>query len=112
LLKLDNYSTPFLTLSNQKYPRQGTQVFAIGSPLGITDSLTAGIITKSSRDHLFTDTQILPGNSGGPLIDADGKVLGVNTAVVAQNRNADGLGLAIYVSRIRSEFARELGGKL
>ncbi len=112
LLKLDNYSTPFLTLSNQKYPRQGTQVFAIGSPLGITDSLTAGIITKSSRDHLFTDTQILPGNSGGPLIDADGKVLGVNTAVVAQNRNADGLGVAIYVSRIRSEFARELGGKL
>ena len=112
LLKLDNYSTPFLTLSNQKYPRQGTRVFAIGSPLGITDSLTAGIITKSSRDHLFTDTQILPGNSGGPLIDADGKVLGVNTAVVAQNRNADGLGVAIYVSRIRSEFARELGGQL
>jgi len=112
LLKLDNYSTPFLTLSSQKYPRQGTPVFAIGSPLGITDSLTSGIVTKSSKDHLFTDTQILPGNSGGPLIDADGKVLGVNTAIVAKNRNADGLGLAIYASRIRSEFARELGGKL
>ncbi len=112
LLKLDNYSTPFLTLSSQQYPRQGTRVFAIGSPLGITDSLTAGIVTKSSKDHLFTDTQILPGNSGGPLIDADGKVLGVNTAVVAKNQNADGLGLAIYASRIRSEFARELGGRL
>ena len=112
LLKLDNYSTPFLTLSSQQYPRQGTRVFAIGSPLGITDSLTAGIVTKSSKDHLFTDTQILPGNSGGPLIDADGKVLGVNTAVVARNQNADGLGLAIYASRIRSEFARELGGRL
>jgi S1-C subfamily serine protease len=112
LLKLDNYSTPFLTLSSQKYPRQGTPVFAIGSPLGITDSLTSGIITKSSKDHLFTDTQILPGNSGGPLIDADGMVLGVNTAILARNQNADGLGMAIYVSRIRSEFARELGGKL
>ena len=112
LLKLDNYKTPFLTLSKKQYPRQGTRVFAIGSPLGITDSLTAGIIAKSSKKHLFTDTQILPGNSGGPLIDADGKVLGVNTAIVAQNTNADGLGLAIYASYIRSEFARDLGGKL
>lgn len=112
LLKLDKYSTPYLTLSSQQYPRQGTRVFAIGSPLGITDSLTSGIITKSSKHHLFTDTQILPGNSGGPLIDADGKVLGVNTAILAKNRNADGLGMAIYAARIRSEFARELGGKL
>ena len=93
-------------------PDQGTPVFAIGSPFGISDALTAGIVTKASKDHLFTDTQILPGNSGGPLIDADGKVLGVNTAIVAKNRNADGLGLAIYASRIRTEFARELGGKL
>ena len=112
LLKLDNYSTPFLPLSSKKYPRQGTKVFAIGSPLGITDSLTSGIITKSSKDHLFTDTQILPGNSGGPLIDTDGKVLGVNTAVLAKSQYSDGLGLAIYASHIRKEFARELGGKL
>ncbi len=112
LLKLDNYSTPFLKLSSKKYPRQGTKVFAIGSPLGITDSLTTGIITKSSKDHLFTDTQILPGNSGGPLIDTDGKVLGVNTAVLAQRQSLDGLGVAIYASQIRKEFARELGGKL
>lgn len=112
LLKLNNYATPFLTLATQQYPKQGAKVFAIGSPLGITDSLTSGIITKASRDALFTDTQILPGNSGGPLINTDGKVIGVNTAVLAQNRNADGLGIAIYASRIRSEFARELGGKL
>ena len=84
---------------------------AIGSPLGVSDSLTAGIVTKSSRDHLFTDTQILPGNSGGPLINADGLVLGVNTAVLSQNKNANGLGMAIYASRVRSEFARELQGK-
>lgn len=112
LLKLDNYATPFLTLASRKYPKQGAKVFAIGSPLGITDSLTSGIITKASRDALFTDTQILPGNSGGPLINTDGKVIGVNTAVLAQNRNADGLGIAIYAARILSEFARELSGKL
>jgi S1-C subfamily serine protease len=112
LLKLDNYNTPYLTLSSQQYPRQGTKVFAIGSPFGISDSLTAGIVTKASRDHLFTDTQILPGNSGGPLINAEGKVLGVNTAVLAKSRNADGLGLVIYASVVRSEFARELSGRL
>jgi serine protease Do len=112
LLKLDNYTTPFLTLSTRQYPRQGTKVFAIGSPLGITDSLTSGIITKSAKNYLFTDTQILPGNSGGPLIDAEGNVIGVNTAVISQNQQADGLGVAIYAARIRGEFARDLGGKI
>jgi serine protease Do len=112
LLKLDNYTTPFLTLSTRQYPRQGTRVFAIGSPLGITDSLTSGIITKSAKNYLFTDTRILPGNSGGPLIDAEGNVIGVNTAVISQNQQADGLGVAIYAARIRGEFARDLGGKI
>ena len=112
LLKLDNYTTPFLSLSVERHPRQGTRVFAIGSPLGITDSLTSGIITKSAKDYLFTDTRILPGNSGGPLIDAEGGVVGVNTAVVSQHQQADGLGVAIYAARIRGEFARDLGGKI
>ncbi|MCP4874902.1 MAG: trypsin-like serine protease [Gammaproteobacteria bacterium] len=112
LLKLDNYTTPFLPLSRRQYPKQGTKVFAIGSPFGISDSLTAGIVTKASQKHLFTDTQILPGNSGGPLINSEGEVLGVNTAVLARNQNTDGLGLAIYSTHIRSEFTRSLGGKL
>ena len=112
LLKLDNYTTPFLNLADKQHPRQGTKVFAIGSPLGITDSLTSGIITKSERDYLFTDTRILPGNSGGPLIDAEGRVLGVNTAVVSQHQQTDGLGVAIYAARIKGEFARDLGGRL
>jgi S1-C subfamily serine protease len=112
LLKLDNYTTPFLTLSEQRYPKQGTRVFAIGSPFGISDALTSGIVTKSSQKALFTDAQILPGNSGGPLVNANGEVLGVNTAVLSAAENADGLGVAVYASHIRSEFARNLGGKL
>ena len=112
LLKLDNYTTPFLSLADKRHPRQGSKAFAIGSPLGITDSLTAGIITKSARDYLFTDTRILPGNSGGPLIDEQGNVIGVNTAVLSQHQQADGLGVAIYAARIRGEFARDLGGKI
>ncbi len=112
LLKLDHYTTPFLALSKKQYPSQGTRVFAIGSPFGITDALTAGIVTKAGQENLFTDTRILPGNSGGPLINANGEVLGVNTSVISMNHNSDGLGLAIYVTHIRSEFTRSLGGKL
>jgi serine protease Do len=112
LLKLDNYATPFLTLAKRKYPKQGTRVYAIGSPFGISDSLTSGIITKATKTHLFTDTQILPGNSGGPLINDEGEVLGVNSAVLAQNQNTDGLGLAVYAAHIRTEFSDSLGGGL
>lgn len=112
LLKLDRYTTPALKLSTQSSQRQGTKVFAIGSPLGISDSLTTGIITKLDEEHLVTDTQILPGNSGGPLINEEGIVIGVNTAKVSIEKNSSGLGLAIYVKHIREEFAKELAGKI
>lgn len=112
LLKLDNYTTPYLKLARLKRPRQGAKVFAIGSPLGISDSLTTGIVTKSGRDHIFTDAQILAGNSGGPLVDNEGQVLGVNTAVVSETRNADGLGVAVYSAVIKSEFRSYLPGDL
>ncbi|MCP4432719.1 MAG: trypsin-like serine protease [Gammaproteobacteria bacterium] len=112
LLKLDKYKTPFLNLARQHRPRQGAKVFAIGSPLGITDSLTTGIVTKSGKDRIFTDAQILPGNSGGPLVNGEGVVLGVNTAIISENRSADGLGLALYSKYIKDEFGRNLPGGL
>lgn len=112
LLKLDHYTTPYLPLAEQNYPRQGTKVFAIGSPLGISDALTTGIVTKPDRNFLITDARILPGNSGGPLVNDDGLVLGVNTAIVTDRNLAEGLGLAIYSMHVRKEFARELGGKI
>ena len=108
LLKLDHHSTPFLTLSAKPAPRQGTKAFAIGSPLGIADSLSTGIVTTSDNKLIYTDTKILHGNSGGPLVDNDGMVLGVNTAVLSQGKNAEGLGLVIYSRFIRSEFKGSL----
>lgn len=112
LLKLDKFTTPYLSLAKRHRPKQGTKVFAIGSPLGITDSLTTGIVTKSGKDQIFTDAQILPGNSGGPLVNKEGVVLGVNTAVISQTRNADGLGLALYSKLIKEEFRGNLPGDL
>lgn len=109
LLKLDNYSTPYLALASQARPKRGARVFAIGSPLGIADALTTGIITKSGKDYLFTDAQILPGNSGGPLVDNEGTVLGVNSAVISQQRGFDGLGIAIYAKIVQQEFKSALG---
>lgn len=111
LLKLDKGITPYLQLTSNRVPRQGMEVFAIGSPLGISDALTTGIVTKSASDFLFTDTRILPGNSGGPLIDSSGSVLGVNTAVLTGQAVPGGLGVAIYAQHIRDEFARDLKGK-
>ncbi len=110
LLKVDNYATPYLPLSKRSYHAQGTKVFAIGSPLGISDALTTGIVTKPAKDFLITDSRILPGNSGGPLVNTDGTAIGVNTAVITGGLK-EGLGLAIYVEHIRSEFRRELKGR-
>lgn len=109
LLKVDNHATPYLPLSKRSYHAQGTVVYAIGSPLGIADALTTGIVTKPAKDFLITDSRILPGNSGGPLVNAEGTAIGVNTAVITGGLK-EGLGLAIYVEHIRNEFRRELGG--
>ena len=74
--------------------------------------MTTGIITKADEEHLITGTRILPGKSGGPLIDDGSQVLGVNTATVSAGKYSDTLGPAVYANFIRREFARELGGKI
>lgn len=108
LLKLDGYLTPSLTLGSTSQVRQGESVFAVGSPLGITDSVTAGIVTGERDGFMVTDAQILPGNSGGPLVTKKGHVVGVNTAKFGPNVMADGFGFAIPESRIEKEFGKWL----
>ena len=98
LLKLDGYVTPFLNVASNTKNRQGAQVYAIGSPLGMKDFVTSGIITGVSSGKIVTDSQILPGNSGGPLVDPDGNVIGVN----------DGFGLSVPINIVLKEFAAEL----
>lgn len=107
LLKIEQCKTSFLTLNHSTQPYQGMNIYAIGSPLGYSDHITAGIITNVSKDGINTDAQILPGNSGGPLINQDGEVIGVNTQKITEgNVNSEGISIAIPTKAIYQSFSR------
>lgn len=108
LLKIDNVTTPNLPQGNTQALSQGQLVFAIGSPLGQRDSVTSGVITRVSRSVVITDAQILPGNSGGPLIDDQGQVVAVNTVKVSQKRGQEGFGHSIPIEVVMREFQSKL----
>lgn len=105
VLRLDGRGAPevpHLPLADSNTLRVGDFVVAVGSPFGLTRSVTAGIVSALDRTLpgrgrviegvIQTDAPINPGNSGGPLVDADGRVAGINTAIL---QNAQGLGFAV-----------------
>jgi serine protease Do len=106
LLKLDGRVTPKLVPAVPRYPQQGQAVHAIGNPLGVGDSLTSGRVTKVGRKTIVTDIQLLPGNSGGPLVNEAGELLGVNFAKLTQGPNANyqGFGMAVPIGLALEEF--------
>ena len=108
LLKLDVKESPLLPPGQTQTLSQGERVFAIGSPLGQRDSVTSGVITRVSRNVVITDTQILPGNSGGPLITETGKVVAVNTLKVSQQKGSEGFGHSIPIEVVTKEFKQWL----
>src|SRR5271169_4866215 len=102
LLKIDETDLPTLPLVSQR-PHVGQLVFAIGSPEGLQNSVTMGVVSALARQpdptkpltYLQTDAPINPGNSGGPLVDMNGTVLGINTFILSQGGGSEGLGFAI-----------------
>jgi serine protease Do len=102
LLKIEETELPTLPLLSQR-PRVGQLVFAIGSPEGLQNSVTMGVISALARQadpskpltYLQTDAPINPGNSGGPLVDMNGSVLGINTFILSEGGGSEGLGFAI-----------------
>jgi serine protease Do len=103
LLKIDAHGLPTLELGNARPVRQGQLVVAIGSPEGLQNSVTMGVVSSVGRQpdpdrpmvYIQTDAPINPGNSGGPLVDIDGYVLGINTMILSQGGGSEGLGFAI-----------------
>ncbi|HKU28139.1 MAG TPA: PDZ domain-containing protein [Candidatus Sulfotelmatobacter sp.] len=103
LLKIEETDLPTLSLRSQQRPHVGQLVFAIGSPEGLQNSVTMGVLSALARQpdpskaltYLQTDAPINPGNSGGPLVDMDGAVVGINTFILSQGGGSEGLGFAI-----------------
>jgi S1-C subfamily serine protease len=104
LLKLEGYTTPFLDSASLDQDLQGAKVYAIGSPLGISDSLTSGTVTRIKEDTIYTDTKVFPGNSGGPLINEDGEILGVLSQKIIEDDISKGFGIAIPIDLVKREF--------
>jgi S1-C subfamily serine protease len=109
-IKIDTDQLPPVTLGNSDQLVPGEWAIAIGNPLGLDNTVTAGIISATGRtsrevgisdkrvSFIQTDAAINPGNSGGPLLNARGEVIGVNTAIRA---NAQGLGFAIPIATVQ-----------
>jgi len=112
LLKVDSDTDlPFIKMGDSKKLKIGQWVVAIGSPFGLERTVTAGIVSAKGRvigsgpydDFIQTDASINPGNSGGPLLNMDGEVVGINTAIIA---SATGIGFAIPISLAQGIIAQ------
>ena len=103
LLKIDGTNLPTLSLEGPQALRVGQMVLAVGSPEGLQNSVTMGVISAVARqadptkslNYVQTDAPINPGNSGGPLVDMNGYVVGLNTFILSQSGGSEGLGFAI-----------------
>jgi len=110
VIKIDKDNLPYLEMADSDELEVGEWVIAIGNPFGLSHTVTAGIVSAKGRniglstyeDFIQTDAAINPGNSGGPLLNLDGKVIGINTAIVSQVRSYAGIGLAIPINMAKA----------
>ena len=116
VIKVDNTSYRPLPKGSSSKLRVGELIMAVGSPFGLSQSVTTGIISATERNvvginkyesFLQTDAAINPGNSGGPMVDMEGRVVGINSAIVTGSRGNDGVGFAIPI-----DMADTIAGKL
>jgi serine protease DegQ len=107
VLKIDLDRLPVIVLGNSDSLAVGDQVLAIGNPFGVGQTVTSGIVSALGRNQLGintfenfiqTDAAINPGNSGGALVDTNGNLLGINTAIYSRSGGSMGIGFAIPVS--------------
>lgn len=111
VIKVDETDLPFLRLGDSEKMEVGDWVLAVGNPFGLSHTLTAGVVSAKGRsgiglndyeDFIQTDAAINPGNSGGPLVNLDGDVIGINTAIFSRSGGYMGIGFAIPVNMAKS----------
>ena len=116
VLKIDAKSLSAVPIAKSAAAKQGEMVFAFGSPEGLRNTVTMGVISSVARQpdpdsplvYVQTDTPINPGNSGGPLVNADGELVGINTFILSVSGGSQGLGFAIPASLISYAYPQLL----
>ncbi|HUE04727.1 MAG TPA: trypsin-like peptidase domain-containing protein [Bryobacteraceae bacterium] len=114
VLKVDAADLPFLNLGDSRELRQGQLVMAFGSPLGLENSVSLGVVSATARQlkadspmiYIQTDASINPGNSGGPLVDMSGRVVGLNTLILSQSGGSEGIGFAVPSDTLRNAYTQ------
>jgi serine protease Do len=116
VIKIDAKDLPVVTIADSDKVEVGDVVLAVGNPFGIGQTVTTGIVSATGRsgavgldyeDFIQTDAAINPGNSGGALVDAEGRLIGINTAILSRTGANNGIGFAIP-----SNLARDVMGSL
>lgn len=106
LIKIEGDNLPYLSIGDPSKLMTGEWVIAIGNPFGLKETLTVGVVSAKGRsnigiadyeDFIQTDAAINPGNSGGPLLNIDGEVVGINTAIYSQSGGYMGIGFAVPI---------------
>ncbi len=110
IIKIEAEGLPHVTLADSDLLRVGDVVFAVGNPLGVGQTVTMGVVSAKGRsigiledvagyeDFIQTDAAINQGNSGGALVDARGRLVGINSAILSPNRGSIGIGFAVPVN--------------
>lgn len=113
LLKIDEKNLPFITYGNSDNAKVGEWVLAVGNPFNLTSTVTAGIISAKARNigilpdqykiesFLQTDAAVNPGNSGGALVNTNGELIGINSAIASTTGSYTGYSFAIPVNLVR-----------
>jgi serine protease Do len=123
VLKIEANNLPAVTLADSDQLEIGDIVLALGNPYGVGQSVTMGIVSAVGRsglagfnqyqDFIQTDAAINPGNSGGALVDAEGRLVGINTAIISRSGGNQGIGFAVPINMARNVLERLVsGGKI
>jgi serine protease Do len=112
VLKIAAAGLPHLRFADSEAIHQGDFVFAAGSPFGLDNSISMGIVSSVARQvrpddtviYIQTDASINPGNSGGPLLDSDGNIAGINTFILSQSGGNEGVGFAVPSNIVQAVY--------